>query len=97
MDKPNCYECKYRGRVPGSAHGSCNHPKTAEAHGDAMASMFAIFASVGRTDPQVEVTAAKELGISAKRHGIVNGWFNWPWNFDPTWLTACNGFEAKEE
>jgi hypothetical protein len=26
MDKPNCYECKHRGEVPGSAHSSCNHP-----------------------------------------------------------------------
>ena len=21
-----CYKCKYRGDVPGSAHSSCNHP-----------------------------------------------------------------------
>jgi len=25
-EKPNCYECKHRGEVPGSAHSSCNHP-----------------------------------------------------------------------
>ena len=22
-----CYECKYRGEVPGSAHSRCDHPK----------------------------------------------------------------------
>lgn len=25
-DKPNCYECKHRGRVAGSAHSECRHP-----------------------------------------------------------------------
>jgi hypothetical protein len=97
MDKPNCYECKHKGSVPGSAHSSCRHPRTAESHDNAMANMFAIFASVGRSDPQIDTTAASALGISAKRHGIVNGWFNWPWDFDPTWLTNCAGFESKRE
>lgn len=22
-----CYDCKYTGNVPGSAHNTCNHPK----------------------------------------------------------------------
>ena len=25
--KLDCYECKYKGDVPGSCHSSCNHPK----------------------------------------------------------------------
>ena len=97
MSNPNCYECKYQGRVPGDAHSSCGHPETKAGHGDAMASMFAIFASVGRSEPQIDIDAAKKLGIVAKRHGIVNGWFNWPWNFDPVWLTACTGFGVKTD
>jgi hypothetical protein len=24
-----------------------------------------------------------------------NGWFCWPFNFDPVWLEACDGFKAK--
>lgn len=24
--KPNCYKCKWRGKVPGSAHSRCEHP-----------------------------------------------------------------------
>ena len=24
--KPNCYECRWRGEVPGSTHSCCNHP-----------------------------------------------------------------------
>jgi hypothetical protein len=41
------------------------------------------------------VTHENPLGIEAAAHGIKNGWFFWPLNFDPVWLEACNGFEAK--
>lgn len=34
-----------------------------------------------------------KANVSANRHGINNGWFQWPLNFDPTWLTACDGYE----
>jgi len=30
MAKPNCYECKHRGTVPGDAHSCCRHPGLAE-------------------------------------------------------------------
>lgn len=32
MNKPNCYECKYRGEVPGSAHSECTN-KNAKVEG----------------------------------------------------------------
>ncbi|MFH1740951.1 MAG: hypothetical protein ABIH23_18265 [bacterium] len=94
MNKPNCYECKYRGSVPGDAHSCCRHPEAKAAHDDPMSALFAIFASVGRTDPQIGAVAAAKLGIKAQRYGIVSGWFNWPWSYDPVWLTSCNGFES---
>lgn len=25
--RPDCYECKYRGTIPGDAHTRCKHPK----------------------------------------------------------------------
>ena len=93
--KPNCYTCKHRGNVPGSAHSSCRHPETNAALDDPLASIMAIFAGVGRTGPQISA-AALALGIEANAHGIRNGWFNWPWNFDPVWLESCDGFEEKE-
>ena len=37
-----------------------------------------------------------ELEIQGHPHGIAKGWFIWPLNFDPIWLEACDGFEAKE-
>jgi hypothetical protein len=34
--------------------------------------------------------------VTGSAHGIRNGWFCWPFNFDPTWLESCDGFEAKQ-
>lgn len=36
------------------------------------------------------------LRIKGEQHGIDNGWFIWPFNFDPTWLKNCDGFKPKE-
>jgi hypothetical protein len=30
--------------------------------------------------------------VEGHPHGIKKGWFIWPLNFDPTWLTSCDGF-----
>ena len=38
-------------------------------------------------------TDAKVVG---NLHGVRNGWFWWPINFDPVWLEKCTGFEKKE-
>jgi hypothetical protein len=93
MDK-KCYDCIHRGEIPGSAHSRCRHPKASPQEGPFTEAM-AIFASVGRVAPFVDVSAAKELGIIAHPTGIKRGWFNWPYNFDPVWLESCNGFEEK--
>lgn len=37
----------------------------------------------------------RDADVSGEEHGKKHGWFNWPWCFDPVWLTSCNGFEAK--
>ena len=94
-DKPDCYACVHRGAVPGSAHSSCRHPSTGADHDNQLGGLSAIFASVGRGGPAIGQAVA-ELGIDAVAHGVRSGWFNWPWDFDPTWLLTCNGFEAKE-
>ena len=91
--KPNCYDCKWRGTVPGSAHSSCRHPSVAPALEDPLANILAIFAGIGRSAP-IKLDA---LGVEGNEHGIKSGWFNWPWDFDPVWLQSCDGFEKKEE
>lgn len=31
--------------------------------------------------------------VTGNEHGKRNGWFFWPYNFDPVWLESCTGFE----
>lgn len=35
--------------------------------------------------------------VFAKTHGVRNGWFHWPINFDPVWLETCTGFSDNEK
>lgn len=98
--KPDCHKCGYRRRVPGSAHSACGHPivKGDETVNAPMAGLMAIFASVGRCAPPVAGDAAAQLNIKCNsEHAIASGWFNWPWNFDPTWLGNCGGFKPQKE
>lgn len=92
MTKPDCYKCKHRGGLPGSAHSRCSHPST-KAADSPLSEMLAIFASVGRAPP---IQADTSLNVKGDPHGIRNGWFNHPWNYDPVWLVSCDGFEALE-
>ncbi len=89
MDKgPNCYECKYRGPIPGNCHSQCLHPKVDNVRDGAvaLASMF------GGERLGIGPTPNK-LNVTGNPHGIKNGWFLWPFNFDPLWLESCDGWE----
>lgn len=39
----------------------------------------------------------KQAKVTGNEHGKSEGWFFWPFNFDPIWLESCNGFEKKEK
>jgi len=93
--KPNCYECAYRGTLPGSAHSKCLHPKIKGSTEDPLANVLGTLASVGRISP-LPLPHGNPLNIKGNKHGILNGWFNWPVNFDPLWLENCDGFEEKK-
>jgi hypothetical protein len=86
--KANCYDCKYRGTIPGDAHSKCRHPlvQTDDNEFGALMDMIS-----GKT-----VLAARKLNIKGNAHGMRRGWFMWPANFDPVWLENCDGFEPKE-
>lgn len=91
MAKPNCYECTYRRNIPGDAHSSCVHPDNgADADSDFF-ELMSLLGGVGRT----VVKTLSGLKVIGDPHGIRNGWFNWPFNFDPVWLNECNGFKQK--
>lgn len=88
MTKPNCYNCRWRGEVPGDAHSCCRHP----ALGDKDDNPFGALVQALAGDFH---EAAKKLHIRGNPIGIRRGWFLWPANFDPTWLENCDGFESK--
>ena len=96
LKKFDCWTCQYKGHVGGSAHICCNHPSL---HLDEvkkkvpMLELMSILGSVGRM-PQVSFSS-KELNIQGDTHGIKHGWFNFPFNFDPTWLRNCDGCKKK--
>jgi hypothetical protein len=83
----DCYKCKYRGTIPGDAHSRCCHPevKVDDNPFGALVDMLG-----GKT-----TEAAKKLNIQGDPHGVRNGWFCWPANFDPVWLRNCEGYEEK--
>ncbi len=91
---PDCYKCKYREDSPGSAHSSCVHPAFRKAKNDGFGGLMAIFASVGREHPVKGASTNKKIVVVGAPHGIAHGWFNHPWDFDPTWLEKCTGFKA---
>jgi len=94
--KPNCYECVYRGTLPGDTHSKCLHPDVRAIAEDPLATIAGMFASVGREPPMPYPSIGKKLNIKGNEHGIKKGWFNWPVNFDPCWLISCDGFEEKK-
>lgn len=90
--KPNCYECKYRKNLIGDAHSSCAHPSNEKIAKDLMINMLAKLATIVRTDSNKEQS---DIHVVGNPYGIRMGWFNYPWNFDPTWLESCDGFIQK--
>ncbi len=37
-----------------------------------------------------------DADMVGNKHGIKNGWFMYPWLFDPTWKeNLCNNYESK--
>lgn len=84
--KPNCYECEHRRNVPGDAHSMCVHPEAGGGN-----EILAILQMMG-----LGVKVESKLKVVGNRHGIMNGWFMHPINFDPAWLESCNGFTEKK-
>ena len=87
----NCYTCKFKGTVPGSAHSSCGAlSHIIENKEEAKAMEFLI--SLGMK------TLTKEDGSPAVEldpHGVRNGWASWPIDFDPTWVSSCAFYTDK--
>ncbi len=39
--------------------------------------------------------ANRAAKVAGSLYGIRAGWFMWPFNFDPTWLVSCDGYQPK--
>jgi hypothetical protein len=78
--KPDCYKCKYRRSIPGDAHSSC----------------FNLILLLGKYEGESLGDLQDILNVKGDPHGIKNGWFEWPFNYDPIWLVSCDGFSPSE-
>ena len=85
----DCYNCKFRGNVSGSAHSSCKvisctgNEKSFEL--EVLLASHQVQLMDGDNNPIVKLSP----------HGVKNGWANWPLNFDPVWVESCKFFTEK--
>ena len=93
MTKTNCYDCKFRGNVLGSAHSRCNL-LSSTCSDDSKVFELEILLSTHRV--QLTNKETNEPLVKLNNHGIVNGWASWPIDFDPVWVEGCV-FETKKE
>ena len=95
MEK-NCYKCKFRGTVPGSAHSSCKVIR--ETLSDE-SKVFELEMALSSHLVQMTDQNTGEHLVKLNEHGIKYGWANWPLNFDPIWVESCRFFleDKKEE
>lgn len=78
--KPDCYQCRFRGDLPGDTHSCCRYPSNETG-------LFDLF-------KPANLANIATLKIEGHPHGIAKGWFLWPVNYDPVWLLHCDGFET---
>jgi hypothetical protein len=86
MSKPNCYNCKHRGTVPGSAHSSCKILSSTISDKQKTIEMELLLAT-GQIRMFDEKTN-RDL-VELNPHGVRNGWATWPMDFDPIWVDSC--------
>lgn len=91
-ERPNCYQCIHHRSLPGDAHSRCAHPRI-PMNDSPVGQIMAIFQEMTSGIRLQGVPPDQAIHVTGDRHGIARGWFFWPANFDPTWLTSCDGFE----
>jgi hypothetical protein len=89
-DGANCYTCKYRVDLMLDTHSACYHPKVKRLTKHSLVDILSRMG--GRNDIRLK-GGKNALGVKGHDRGIENGWFNWPFDFDPIWLEHCEGWE----
>lgn len=90
--KNNCYSCKFRGSVPGSAHSCC---KVISDNTSDKGKAFELEILLASHQVQMTDKTTNESLVKLNEHGIKNRWANWPLDFDPIWVEECRFFLEK--
>lgn len=89
----NCYNCKYRGEIPGSAHSCCTAIRAKFANPDDPRAILGEVSLAFNTGSEIPgmLFPINEIknSISINEHGKKNGWALWPLAFDPIWIDKC--------
>lgn len=84
----NCYSCKHKCNVPGDSHISCGQPNIRS-----QAMIISIAVLTGNSKVLEDF-----LNVRFNPHGVQNGWFNYPMNYDPIWMDGqCKLHESAVE
>lgn len=96
MSKPNCYYCHWKKDLNGSAHINCSHPLLPNESTDNNQFVVIMSALMSARHIPFSLSGNNPIGAVGDQHGIKNGWFNFPYNFDPIWLLECKGYREKK-
>lgn len=82
MTIQNCSNCRYKELIAGNSHISCGFPlmSSEEKIKISILSMSNI--------NQYKDIVKLNFGFETSDHAIQNGWFSFPANFDPIWITG---------
>lgn len=81
MSEYQCNTCAYVGSVPGNCHITCNSPLFKGENDKFVVLLTNI--SGNRVGPKFEINAS------------INGWANWPVEFDPIWMIGGCGLHSS--
>ena len=88
----DCYNCKFRGEIPGSAHSCCEITKHIPALSKVKTEMLDIALLTGKAKIK---SGDGSSAVQLNPEGVKNGWASWPLDFDPIWITKCELFKLK--
>lgn len=91
----DCYSCKHRTNVCGSAHSACNAIGTHPIFSDMTERQKSLLRfHSGMHKGQI----LESVGlIHIDEYGFKSGWATWPINFDHTWISDCKLIEPKSD
>jgi len=95
MKKPNCYKCHWKKDLLGSCNVKCSHPLLLNETADENQFTMIMSALLSVRYIPFSLSGNNPIGVVGDQHGIKNGWFNFPYNYDPVWLIKCQGFREK--